>query len=286
MPRNLDYPMPLHGRMMRQRLWEAQLDAGMLYDTLRDDDRVPAWTIDKVARGAGDIHQVSRYLRFKASHPAQWGAPDASVIQLPFVPEIAFYRTVLTGIGAPISAKTLALLYAWRQTEGGDATYNPLNTTWKKPGSTTYNTHGVQNDRTPADGVDATVKTLLNPRYADIVAALRRDEQPSVVAEKIIASQWGTKGLLRDVIAMFARGKIVVRPIATAVGAPTIASLEAPVVVTEQPERPTVRRRRGLSRNWFIAGLVISVVLGIALPLLLRGPSAPKSNPRRRRARR
>ncbi len=74
MPRNLDYPMPMHGRMMRQRLWEAQIDAGMLYDTLRDDDAVPAWTLDKVARGADGIHQVSRYLRFKASNPAQWGA--------------------------------------------------------------------------------------------------------------------------------------------------------------------------------------------------------------------
>jgi len=76
-PRNLDYPMPMHGRMMRQRLWEAQLDAGMLYDTLRDDDRVPAWTLDKVATGADSLHQVSRYLRFKASNPIQWGAPDA-----------------------------------------------------------------------------------------------------------------------------------------------------------------------------------------------------------------
>jgi hypothetical protein len=76
MPRNFDYPMPMHGRMMRQRLWEAQLDAGMLYDVLRDNDRVPAWTLDKVATGAHDLHQVSRYLRFKASNPIQWGAVD------------------------------------------------------------------------------------------------------------------------------------------------------------------------------------------------------------------
>jgi hypothetical protein len=74
MPRNLDYPMPMHGRMMRQRLWELQQDASALYDTLRDDDRVPAWTLDKIATGGDRIGQVSRYLRFKASNPIAWGA--------------------------------------------------------------------------------------------------------------------------------------------------------------------------------------------------------------------
>lgn len=73
MPRNLDYPMPMHGRMIRQRLWEVQQDASALYDTLRDDDRVPAWTLDKVATGGDRIGQVSRYLRFKASNPIAWG---------------------------------------------------------------------------------------------------------------------------------------------------------------------------------------------------------------------
>lgn len=76
MPRNLDYLMPMHGRMMRQRLHEAEHDARKLFTTLRDDDAVPAWTLDKVARGADNLHQVSRYLRFKVSHPVQFGAPD------------------------------------------------------------------------------------------------------------------------------------------------------------------------------------------------------------------
>jgi hypothetical protein len=72
MPRNLDYPMPMHGRMMRQRLWETQRQAGMLFDVLRDDDRVPAWTLDKVAVGANNVGQVSRYLRFKIEHPQRF----------------------------------------------------------------------------------------------------------------------------------------------------------------------------------------------------------------------
>lgn len=74
MRRNLDYPMPMHGRMLRQRLWEARLDAGMLYDVLRDDDAVPAWTLDKIATATNNIGQVSRYLRYKVEKPIQWGA--------------------------------------------------------------------------------------------------------------------------------------------------------------------------------------------------------------------
>lgn len=76
--RNFDYPVPMHGRMMRQRLWETGLDARMLYETLRDTDAVPAWTTDKVAVAAHNIGQVSRYLRFKASSPQSFGAAEAS----------------------------------------------------------------------------------------------------------------------------------------------------------------------------------------------------------------
>jgi hypothetical protein len=105
MPRNLDYPAPMHGRMLRQRLWEAQIDAGMLYDTLRDDDAVPAWTIDKVARGAGDLHQVSRYLRFKASNPIHWGAPDtgSKATPLQIAGTMAIMALALTGVNGLIA---------------------------------------------------------------------------------------------------------------------------------------------------------------------------------------
>ena len=96
MPRNFDYPMPMHGRMMRQRLWETGIDARMLYDTLRDDDAVPAWTLDKVARGADGIHQVSRYLRFKASNPIQWGAVPE---EKPGIGSLALAVATLWGAG-------------------------------------------------------------------------------------------------------------------------------------------------------------------------------------------
>jgi hypothetical protein len=105
MARNLDYPMPMHGRMMRQRLWEVQRDASALYDTLRDDDRVPAWTLDKVATGGDRIGQVSRYLRFKVSNPIALGGAEESQIGM----DTAKVAAATTG-GAVTGASTAAAL--------------------------------------------------------------------------------------------------------------------------------------------------------------------------------
>jgi hypothetical protein len=278
--------------MMRQRLWEAQIDAGMLYDVLRDDDAVPAWTLDKVARGAENIHQVSRYLRFKASNPLHWGAPDApATVTLPETTDGPFYAAILRGIGAPVTGNTLALIYAWRQTEGGKATYNPFNTTLKKPGSTLYakNTHGVQNYATPQDGVDATVTTMLHPRYADIMALLRANADPTTTAKAIIASKWGTGKLLLDVLAMYARGRVVLPAIATVPGAPAISTLDAP-----PPAAPPAKKSRRAApppkpTNWLLWGGIAAAIAAVALLPVVFGsgvptlPAPPKSNPRRRR---
>jgi hypothetical protein len=50
-----------------------------------------------------------------------------------------FYKSILKGIGAPITDENMKFFYAWRQAEGGKARNNPFNTTQSKPGSTFYN---------------------------------------------------------------------------------------------------------------------------------------------------
>jgi len=293
MPRNLDYPAPMHGRMMRQRLREAEHDARKLFATLRDDDRVPAWTLDKVATGADNLHQVSRYLRFKVSNPVHWGAPDAPAapVALPEVADKPFYEAILRGLEAPVTANTLALMYAWRQTEGGKAAYNPWNTTLKLPGSTLYGTNkaGVQNYTSPQQGVDATVRTMLLSRYASVIQLLRADATPVDVANAIIASPWGTKGLLLDVLAMYGRGKVVVNPIGTVAGAPAISTLAA--APAAPGKKPRVRYEKPPT-NWLAwGGIAMLAAAVILLPALIGGgkstvpalPAPPKANPRRRR---
>lgn len=110
----------------------------------------------------------------------------------------SMYSKILNGISAPVTKNNIEYMKAWRLAEGGTASFNPFNTTQKWEGSTNYNHVGVKNYKTEKDGVDATVKTLLNGRYNDIVESLRSDNPPEVTAASDSLSVWGTgKGVLR-----------------------------------------------------------------------------------------
>ena len=53
--RNLDYPQPMQGYMAKQILAQVQADAHALEAQLRDNDRIPAWTLTKLATGGDRI---------------------------------------------------------------------------------------------------------------------------------------------------------------------------------------------------------------------------------------
>ena len=87
------------------------------------------------------------------------------------------------------------LLQAWARAEGGTARYNPLNTTQWLPGCSNYNTAGVKNFRTGADGVRATAVTLMNGYYPGIVRDLRAGTKPAASIVRDNAAEfdkWGT----------------------------------------------------------------------------------------------
>lgn len=95
------------------------------------------------------------------------------------------YKKILQGIGAPVTDENMKFFYAWRQSEGAHARFNPFNTTQPKDGSSFYNclrrknkkcTGGVRNYPNLQAGIDATVKTLLNGHYDCIVDQLRNNE--------------------------------------------------------------------------------------------------------------
>lgn len=67
---------------------------------------------------------------------------------------------LLSLLGAGIGHENLRFLEAQQRAEGGDARWNPLNTTWQFMWSTDYNTTHVQNYRHPIEGLCATALTL------------------------------------------------------------------------------------------------------------------------------
>lgn len=104
-----------------------------------------------------------------------------------------YYQAVLEGIGAPVSPNNLRYMAAWQAAEGGTATNNAFNTTEAASGATNYNSVGVKNYPDEQTGIMATVKTLLNGRYNNLVNDMRADADPKKTAGELDElSTWGT----------------------------------------------------------------------------------------------
>lgn len=112
-----------------------------------------------------------------------------------------------TELGVPDSRRKTAgrALLSWWQAEGGatrgkpapgeETNYNPYNTTLPRPGSHNQpgNSIPVQVYATRFDGLQATVLTLKEPRYAPILEALRTPGvHARTICNRIAASEWGT----------------------------------------------------------------------------------------------
>lgn len=87
-------------------------------------------------------------------------------------------------------------LVGWQRAEGGhynnDARFNPLNTTQPMPGAGNTGTQGnIKVYRSPKQGLRATVKTLRNGRYDNILGALQQGSAQDV-ASAIGRTPWGT----------------------------------------------------------------------------------------------
>lgn len=114
-----------------------------------------------------------------------------------------FARQFLRAIGAPRTDRNLWAVVSWMQAEGSTAKFNPLATTQKMPGSTDFNSVGVQNYGSFQQGVEATAKTLnygADRRiygYKPIRRRLRHGAWALYTLNAVEASIWGTGGLAK-----------------------------------------------------------------------------------------
>jgi peptidoglycan hydrolase CwlO-like protein len=100
----------------------------------------------------------------------------------------------LNALGAPTSRNNMVVVVTWQVAEGTQATWNPLATTMQRdtPGSTTFNSHGVQNYVSREQGIDASIRTLRLPNrgYEPILSNLAAGSPPMDTAQAINASMW------------------------------------------------------------------------------------------------
>jgi hypothetical protein len=118
--------------------------------------------------------------------------------------ETQFATDLLSRINAPITDSNIAAMTTWMKFEGGgggkatglginSAMFNPLNTTLRTSGSTgSMNSVGVQKYASYDAGLSATVQTLQNGRYSNILAALKQGTSTAAVLGAVNASPWGT----------------------------------------------------------------------------------------------
>lgn len=113
-----------------------------------------------------------------------------------------FAQALLVGVGAPTTPSNVQTITDWERAEGGNwansAAFNPLNTTLKLPGSTVMPgggagaAAGVQAYGSWAQGLQATISTLLEKPYSAVVADLRASAPEKQTAADVAASPWGT----------------------------------------------------------------------------------------------
>ena len=117
-----------------------------------------------------------------------------------------FYKKLLENLGAPVTEENMKFIYAWRQAEGKGGKFNPFNTTWKLPDSTTMNSAGVRNYKSLEDGMIATIKTLRNGKYDCIVNGLKNDIGANNIAKCQSLKTWGTGDLVAKVVNSYNSG--------------------------------------------------------------------------------
>lgn len=109
-----------------------------------------------------------------------------------------FATDLLTRLGMPVTSENVRAVVAWARAEGTAAANNPLATTQPMEGATRFNSAGVRNYSSYQEGLEATVRTLQNGRYDNVLAALRAGTSADDVGRAVAASPWGTgEGVLR-----------------------------------------------------------------------------------------
>lgn len=87
----------------------------------------------------------------------------------------------------------LQALVAWAWAEDSEAQWNPWDTTEPGYGGWKYNSVGVRNYPSEADGLQAWWRTLTNGYYPEVLAELKAGTSAVAIASAIGRSPWGTE---------------------------------------------------------------------------------------------
>jgi hypothetical protein len=109
-----------------------------------------------------------------------------------------FAVALLQQLNAPVTQSNVQFLIAWADEEGGNwhnaASFNPLNTTEDAPGAVSMNSVGVKAYGSWDQGIAATVSTLKNGDYGDIIASLQGGDAATTAVNAAGLRTWSGGG--------------------------------------------------------------------------------------------
>ena len=115
---------------------------------------------------------------------------------------MGWQEKILTGLpGVRVTPENVRFLDAWARAEGGSYANNPFNTTLQTGAQIgAPNSAGVRGYASPQAGIRATIDTLLNGRYSNILDALRQGSSAAQAASALASSPWGTGSLVQKIL--------------------------------------------------------------------------------------
>jgi hypothetical protein len=127
------------------------------------------------------------------AHEARVSSQDITATVTGGAGETGFAQSLEKAMGWPQTPANTIGLVAWENAEGGIGHNNPMNTTLPLPGSSDFNSAGVQAYTSLQQGMEATADTLNNGLYGSVKAVFARGGASLGDVESTIkASSWGT----------------------------------------------------------------------------------------------
>lgn len=151
-----------------------------------------------------------------------------------------FAVAFLNALSIPVNYDNVASIVAWESMENAGAANNPLATERiMNQGESDYNTEGVKNYPTFSVGLEATVQTILNGYYADLLYELRYGNFQSITTA-IDNSPWGTRGVNTVIVTYGDWLSTINSGDSVSVDVPAYEGLPSPVVApVEAPPVPS-----------------------------------------------
>lgn len=147
------------------------------------------------AAAAAAAAALQREQAAAASAAAASALVSSTPLSTSYTPE-SWAQALLEQCQLPVTPTNLRAIVAWEMAEGGNwnnsAHYNPLNTTMPETGATAMNSVGVKAYTSWSQGFSATIATLYNGNYTNVIVALKAGNNAQAVAAAVAASPWGT----------------------------------------------------------------------------------------------